>query len=112
MESNDDLGQEPEQAPRTAADVPLPGGNFRLFIQRLSYQGLMSMGVLPNPLTKETRLDLNHARMLLDDLSMIAEKTRGNLDEDESEHLFKIVRDLTTQFESAKKGAANPEQFE
>ena len=112
MVPNDEQEQESNPAPRTAADMPLPGGNFRLFIQRLSYQGLMSMGVLPNPLTKQTRVDLNHARMLLDDLSMLAEKTRGNLDEDESEHLFKIVRDLTTQFEVAKKGAANPEQFE
>ncbi|MFT5285979.1 MAG: hypothetical protein ACI8TQ_002147 [Planctomycetota bacterium] len=112
MDSNDDFEQGAEEAPRTAADMPLPGGNFRLFIQRLSYQGLMSMGVLPNPLTKQTRLDLNHARMLLDDLSMIAEKTRGNLEPDESEHLFKIVRDLTAQFESAKKGAIDPDQFE
>ncbi len=92
-----------EQESRTAADVPLPGGNFRLFIQRLSYQGLMSMGLIPNPLTNEKRVDLNHAKMLLDDLSMLAEKTRGNLDDDESEHLFKIVRDLTSQYNSAKR---------
>jgi len=110
-EDHEEFEQESDEAPRTAADLPLPGGNFRLFIQRLSYQGLMSMGLIPNPLTKQRRLDLNHAKMLLDDLSMLAEKTRGNLDDDESEHLFKIVRDLTTQFESAKKGGIDPDAF-
>ena len=110
-EENENFEAESAEAPRMASDIPLPGGNFRLFIQRMSYQGLMSMGLIPNPLTKEKRMDLNHAKMLLDDLSMLAEKTRGNLDDDESEHLFKIVRDLNIQFESAKKGAIDPDAF-
>ncbi len=85
---------------RTADEIALPGGNFRLFIQRLGYQGLMSLGVIENPITGSTRVDVDHARMLIDDLAMLAEKTRGNLDEDESEHLFKVVRDLRRQFEA------------
>ena len=93
-------GGEEEDVQRTAEDVPLPGGNFRLFVQRLGYQGLMSLGMLENPLTGEARVDLNHAKMLIDDLSMIAEKTRGNLEEDESEHLFKTLRDLRHQFDA------------
>ena len=36
---------------RTAADVPLPGGDFRLFVTRLSLQAMMSLGMLENPLT-------------------------------------------------------------
>jgi hypothetical protein len=105
-----DTGEgERDEPRRTAADVPLPGGNFRLFVQRLSYQGLMSLGLIPNPLTNSSRLDLNHARMLIDDLAMLAEKTRGNLDEDESEHLFKVVRDLRHQYEQVKKGGVRPE---
>jgi hypothetical protein len=90
---------------RTAEEIPLPGGNFRLFVQRLGYQGLMSLGLLENPLTQQARVDLGHARMLVDDLSMLAEKTRGNLDEEESEHLFKVLRDLRGQLEVAERGA-------
>ena len=71
--------------------------------QRLGYQGLMSLGVLENPLTGDARVDLNHARMLIDDLAMIAEKTRGNLDEEESEHLMKTLRDLRHQFEASAR---------
>ena len=85
---------------RKAEDVPLPGGYFRLFVQRLGYQGLMSLGLIENPITGERQQNLEHARMLVDDLSMLAEKTRGNLDEDESEHLFRIVRDLRHQLDA------------
>jgi hypothetical protein len=94
---------------RRAEDVPLPGGNFRLFVHRLGYQGLMSLGLLENPLTGQARVDLGHARMLIDDLSMLAEKTRGNLDEEESEHLFKVLRDLRHQLEASEKNAADAE---
>lgn len=95
------MGERP--AERTAADVPLPGGDFRLFVQRLGYQALMSLGILENPLTGSSRVDLNHARMLIDDLSMLAEKTRGNLDQDESEHLFRLLRDLRHQLDARRQ---------
>ena len=83
------------------------GGNFRLYLQRLGYQGLMSLGLIENPLTKQSRIDLDLARMLIDDLAMLAEKTRGNLDEEESEHLSKLLRDLRHQLEASEKPAAS-----
>ncbi len=94
---------------RIAGDVPLPGGNFRLLVQRLGYQGLMSLGILENPLTNEKAFDLHRARMLIDDLSMLAEKTRGNLEPDESEHLFQVIRELRHQFEARREDARTAE---
>ena len=80
---------------RTAADVPLPGGDFRLFTTRLAYQLMMSCGLLENPVTGATSPNPDNARMLLDDLRMLEEKTRGNLDADETEQLTKVLSDLT-----------------
>ena len=89
------------QQPRTAADVnPLPGGHFRLFVQKLGYQALMGMGVVQNPLTGEQSQDLARARSVVDDLVMLREKTRGNLDPDEEEHLVKVIGDLETHLAS------------
>jgi Domain of unknown function (DUF1844) len=79
---------------QSAEQLPLPGGNFRLFITRLSYQGLMSLGMLENPVTKTKAVILDNARMIIDDLSMLQDKTSGNLDPDEKEHLDKLVSDL------------------
>ena len=81
--------------PRTAEDVPLPGGDFRMFVTRLSFQGLLSCGVLENPVTKSKQVNLDGARMILDDLRMIRDKTAGNLDQDENAHLEKVLSDLT-----------------
>ena len=84
---------------QTAADMPLPGGNFRLFIQRLAYQCLMSLGVIENPITNTRQENLPNARLVLDDLLMLKEKTVGNLDEEEVAHLDKIVNDLEKTYQ-------------
>ena len=79
---------------RKASDFPLPGGNFHLFVSRLSIQAMISMGILENPLTKQKVAHLGNARMLLDDLAMLREKMVGNLDEEEEAHLDKVIADL------------------
>lgn len=79
---------------RTAEDVPLPGGEFRLFVQRLAYQLMMSCGMIENPVTGTKQVSGDNARMLIADLRMLREKTIGNLDEDEEAHIDKIVADL------------------
>ncbi|MEM9378620.1 MAG: DUF1844 domain-containing protein [Planctomycetota bacterium] len=80
--------------PRTAEDVPLPGGEFRLFLTRLAYQLMMSCGLLENPVTGSREVHADNARMLLADLAMLREKTLGNLDEEEAAHLDKVLNDL------------------
>ncbi len=92
--------------PQSAEQIPLPGGNFRLFITRLSYQGLMSLGMLENPVTGTKAVILDNARMIIDDLQMLQDKTSGNLDPDEKEHLDKLVSDLEHAFAEVEKQAA------
>ena len=79
---------------RKAGEAPLPGGNFGLFTTRLAFQAMISLGLLENPLTRTRRVDLDSARMLIEDLKMLREKTRGNLDADEETQLEKSVHDL------------------
>lgn len=88
---------------RPADQLPLPGGNFRLFIQRLGYQGLMTLGLIENPVTNTREANLDQARMLVDDLAMLEEKTRGNLDPDEDEHLRKLLGDLRRALDSVER---------
>ena len=83
---------------RTAQDVPLPGGNFTLFVQRLGYQALITLGVVENPLTRRRETNLAHAQSLIDDLMMLREKTRGNLASEEEKHLTQVVGELQRHF--------------
>ncbi len=91
-----------ESNPRTAEDMPLPGGDFRLFITRLSFQGMLFMGLLENPVTGARKVDLDQARMILADLAMLLDRTQGNLDADEEQHLRKVIGDLGSMLEKVE----------
>ena len=90
---------------RRADELPLPGGDFRLFVQRLAYQALISLGLLENPLTRTKEAHPDQARSLIDDLVMLHEKTRGNLTPDEDEHLARILRDLEHHLRAVERRA-------
>lgn len=92
---------------RMASDAPLPGGNFRLFVTRLSFQAMISLGVLENPLTKTRTQNLANAKMLYDDLVMLREKTESNLDSDEEAHFDKVIRDIGVALERLASARAD-----
>jgi len=95
---NDSHEGDASQSPRTAADMPLPGGNFSLFLSRLSIQGLLACGVLENPVTGQKQANESMAQALIEDLAMLQDKTRGNLEPDEDTHLTKVLGDLREVF--------------
>lgn len=81
-----------------AAEGALPGGDFRLFVQKLGYQALISLGVVENPLNGVKQTSLPQARGVIDDLVMIRDKTEGNLDKEEKEHLDTVISNLQSHF--------------
>ena len=88
---------------RRAEDVPLPGGSFVLFVQKLAYQALITLGVVENPLTRTREPNLGHARAVIDDLMMLREKTRGNLSPEEEQQLTQVVGELQRHFVQLKQ---------
>jgi len=87
-----------EEKARTAEDLGLPGGDFRLFVSKLGFQALIALGILENPVTKSTEANIDHARMVIDDLRMLRDRTKGNLSPDEESHLTKVLSDLQFHF--------------
>lgn len=75
----------------------IPGGDFKLFLTRLGYQAMLSLGLIENPATGRAQREEAHARMILADLRMLAHKTEGNLGIDEMEALTNLVRELERQ---------------
>ncbi len=75
--------------------MPLPGGDFNLFLTRLSLQGFLACGLLENPITRTKEQNPASAQMILDDLIMLRELTSGNLEIGEAETLGKAIADLT-----------------
>ncbi len=89
---------------RSAEDIGLPGGDFRLFVQKLGYQALIGLGVLENPVSGTKTRNLPGARGVLDDLRMIRTKTETNLEPEEDEHLNQVIHTLETHFRNIEGG--------
>ena len=73
---------------RTMADKATnPETPFTNFIEPLIAQGYMSLGMLRNPYQPQTKIDVGAARQMIDILTLLKEKTSGNLTADEDDFL-------------------------
>lgn len=74
---------------------------FIEFVMMQAQQAAMFLGRIPNPQTGKPGVNLEIARMFIDQLEMIREKTRGNLTSEESEILTRVLSDLQLTFVQA-----------
>jgi hypothetical protein len=80
---------------------------FIEFVMMQAQQAAMFLGRIPNPQTGKPEVNLDIARMFIDQLEMIHEKTRGNLTSEESEILTRVLSDLQLTFVQAS-GTTSP----
>lgn len=93
---------------KRASDRALPGGDFRLLVQKLGYQALISLGILDNPLTQTRQTNLEQAQGVIDDILMLRDKTRGNLEAEEEAHLADVILNLERHLAAVQEGEAGP----
>jgi len=79
---------------------------FIEFIMMQAQQAALFLGRLPNPQSGKPEPNLEIARMFIDQLEMIREKTRGNLTHEESEILGSIISDLQLGYVQASNPPA------
>lgn len=87
---------------------------FIEFVVMQAQQASLFLGRFPHPQTGKTEVHLEAARLFIDQLEMIREKTRGNLSPEEVEILKNVLSDLQLAFvqatnEAAAGGAPAPE---
>jgi hypothetical protein len=80
-----------------------PGTPFTNFIESLIVNAYMSLGMLRNPYQPQTAVDLPAARQMIDIITMLSEKTKGNLTEDESEFLSAHLGELKLAYVQRSK---------
>jgi len=79
---------------------------FVQFVMMQARQAELFLGRVPLPQTGQREVHLEPARMFIDQLEMIREKTRGNLSNQETEILASVLADLQAAYEDAKAGQA------
>ncbi len=68
-----------------------------LFIQLVMQNqqiAMMSLGKIKNPVTNETDKNIEYAKIAIDTLDMLKEKTSGNLSEYEEQFLNETLKEL------------------
>ncbi|MGB5746052.1 MAG: DUF1844 domain-containing protein [Desulfobacterales bacterium] len=85
-----------ETSPTDGPDqsAPLPEINFATFVVSLNASALLHLGAIEDPTTGKMDKNLPLAKQTIDILSMLEEKTAGNLSKDEEGLLKNILYDL------------------
>ena len=85
---------------------------FIEFIMMQAQNAALFLGQIPNPQTGQGEVNLELAKMFIDQLGMIQEKTRGNLTNEESAVLRNTLSNLQMAFvevsQQTKGGGAAP----
>ena len=82
---------------------------FIEFVVMQAQNAALFLGQIPNPKTGEPEVNLDLARMFIDQLEMIQEKTRGNLTNEETTVLRNALSNLQMAYVEAS-GAAQPQR--
>jgi uncharacterized protein DUF1844 len=86
---------------------------FIEFVVMHAQNAALFLGQIPNPKTGQGEVNLDLARMFIDQLAMIQEKTRGNLTSEETKVLSNALSNLQMAYvevaRETSKGAPQPE---
>ncbi len=94
---------EPKKEKKKVETPPLPEVNFTTLIFSLSSSALLHLGEVADPMTNQKKKDLPLAKHTIDTISMLKEKTKGNLTAEEENFLESVLVDLKWRYVKAVK---------
>lgn len=86
-----------------------PSRNAALFLQLLmglQQSGMIALGKLMNPMTRQVETNLEAARDTIDLLTALEARTKNNLEPDEERVLRQVLTDLRMNYVDALKKSA------
>jgi hypothetical protein len=98
--------QEAPKAPDAEKQEPplqFPEINFATFVASLNASALLQLGAIEDPTTGQKNKNLPMAKQTIDIMSMLQEKTTGNLSEEEENLLKNILYDLRIMYVKEKQ---------
>ena len=93
-----DASAEQQQEPPQFPEI-----NFATFVASLNASALLQLGAIEDPTTGQKNKNLPMAKQTIDILSMLQEKTAGNLSEEEENLLKNILYDLRIMYVKEKQ---------
>ncbi|NQT05987.1 MAG: DUF1844 domain-containing protein [Candidatus Omnitrophica bacterium] len=77
--------------------------DFSTLISSMAMEALIFLGEIPNPMSKKKEENLDQAKFVIDTISSLKEKTKGNLTAEEANQIDNILYELRTKFVAKKK---------
>lgn len=77
--------------------------DFSTFLSSLFIEALVCLGEMPNPVSKQKEENLEQAKYLIDILTILQGKTKGNLNPEETTMLENILYELRMKYISKAK---------
>jgi len=105
-EKNEAETKAADKKPGAAEQEPphqFPEINFATFVASLNASALLQLGVIEDPTTGTKNKNLPMAKQTIDILSMMQQKTTGNLSEEEENLLKNILYDLRLMYVKEKR---------
>ncbi|MBQ2851751.1 MAG: DUF1844 domain-containing protein [Thermoguttaceae bacterium] len=90
-------------------NAPLPKPTLVTIATTFAQQAMVSMGILPNPMTGKSVFMMNQAAYFIDAVDLLLEKTAGNRTEMETRTLENVAHELRMLFVEANKEKARRE---
>lgn len=77
--------------------------DFSTFILSLSTGAIINLGLAPDPVTQKVEKNLELAKQNIEILSLISEKTKGNLTSEEKQLMQSLLTEVRLRFVEASK---------
>jgi hypothetical protein len=97
---------QPADAADSADAGGLPPASLESLISMLASQALLALGAIPDPRSGQRYLSLDLARHYIDLLTVIEQKTKGNLDEQEQDMVSGTLYELRQRYIHMASSAA------
>ncbi len=91
-----------EPAAKSSSQSPIPPASFTVLVSSLATQAVAALGFLPDADGKPRPAEKDIAKHFIDTLSMLEEKTKGNLDAEEANTLHTILHEVRMAYLSVK----------
>jgi hypothetical protein len=75
-----------------------PPASFDVLLSMLFTQAMAMLGQMPDPASGKTTINKQYAKHYIDTLDMLSEKTKGNLNDDESKMLSEALHALRMMY--------------
>jgi hypothetical protein len=98
MEKKEECKPCPEGQVRKGGKCVMPKVTFTAFVMSMNTSALFHLGEISDPSSGEKQMDLVLAQHSIDILSLLEEKTKGNLNDEEQDILKHVLYDLKMRY--------------